>query len=468
MKRTAPHNRIYLTKKSPPFRRGSFFGGALALCLALTLLPAGAATRRSQALLYVTRTPTPAELARRQTHAKYEPAAGCYLGAFIDFDGSLKRPIRDQNRTDHQDPAGFEAITGKPHAMYFFYLGYGRPLPLDWVRTLAARGKFVHIALEPNDGLARVKDDAYLRKLADDMARSQAHIFLRFASEMNGRWTNYHRSPEDYRRKFRLVHDVMRRRAPNVAMVWCPYTMPAYCIADYYPGDDATDWVGINMYSVTYHDNRLSAPCEYEHPCDLLSYVYNRYSARKPIMICEFAATHYAGCEGRSRPDFAMRKILTLYEALPRLFPRVKCVNYFDGNTIQYAGERASNDYSVTDDRLVIATYRYAIAAPYFLPAPLPEGARLSPPPMPMPVRQGEPLRGMVQLSCFARSPSDFVTVRYKVDGYRIYTAARPDLWECLWDAGSVRPGKHTLSLEALRRDGRVAASQTVIVVTSR
>ena len=67
-----------------------------------------------------------------------------------------------------------------------------------------------------------------LKLVADDMARSHAKIFLRFASEMNGDWTNYHNNPAEYRRKFRLVHQVMRRRAPNVATVWCPYTFPRW------------------------------------------------------------------------------------------------------------------------------------------------------------------------------------------------------------------------------------------------
>ena len=301
------------------------------------------------------------------THAKYEPEVGCYLGAFIDFDSTLRDPVRIKGNPPHFLPEEFERIVGKPHAMYFFYLGYGKNLPLEWVRELGKRNKFVHIALEPNSGLAKVKDDAYLQRLADDMKRSGAKIFLRFASEMNGDWTIYSKSPAEYRKKYKLVHQVMHRRAPNVATVWCPYTFPRWNLKDYYPGDDATDWVGINAYNVTYHNNSLASPSENEHPCDLLRQVYDLYAARKPMMICEYAATHYSRVEGKPRPDFALRKILTLYTALPRIFPRIKCINYFDGNALQYAAERASNDYSVTNDSQVIAAYRWSVAPPYFL-----------------------------------------------------------------------------------------------------
>lgn len=436
----------------------------LLLAIWLSHSPANAAAPTAQ--LFLTRLPTAAEIARRHTRAKYEPRTGCYLGAFIDFDGSLRNIRYDQNRTPHHDSAEFEGIVGKSHAMYFFYMGYGRPLPLDWVRTLAQQNKFVHIALEPNSGLKYVKDDAYLRRLADDMKQSGAKIFLRFASEMNGEWTNYHKDPKLYREKFRLVHRVMHQRAPNVAMVWCPYCVPTANYARYYPGDDGTDWVGVNMYCVTFHNNHREEPAATEHPADLLAPLYDNYAARKPFMICEFASTHNAAVEGYARPDFAVRKIATLYEALPRRFPRVKCINYFDSNNMQFVRERAYNDYSVTDDPAIIATYRYYVSDPYFLSTPLPETP--SPPvPIPLPIREGDLLQGRVKLSCWARSPSDVLTVRYLVDGVPIYEAHSPEQWECYWEAGSVPPGKHTLTLRVLRPDRTLAAKQTLTIRTA-
>ncbi len=419
-----------------------------------------------QAALYLTRSLTDEEAAQRNTHQRFEPPVGCYLGAFIDFDGSLSSAVRDQNGTKHFEAAEYENITARQHATYFFYLGYGKNLPLDWVRRLGRENKIVHIALEPNDGLGRVRDDAYLRRLADDMKKSGAKIFLRFASEMNGTWTVYQKNPRQYREKFRLVYRVMHRRAPNIALVWCPYCLPYNNYARYYPGDDYTDWVGVNMYSVTYHNNSRTAPAEDEHPCDLLSTIYNMYAKRKPFMICEFAATHNSAVEGRPRPDFAARKILTLYNALPRIFPRVKCINYFDSNNMQFVTDRAYNDYSVTDDPEVIQAYKYSIASPYYLSRPHVSGT--PPPPCPMPIRKNERLKGQVRLSCWARATLDLVKVRYKVDGYTIYNADRPDYWECLWNAGSVKPGRHKLTLEVMQRNGRIVASQTVLVVTAR
>lgn len=474
------------------------------LFLTVVAVPAAHSAQSAQAKLFITRPPTPSEIKARDTHGKFEPAIGCYLGAFIDFDPSLKSPVSlpitdlqpprqlvlpaknnftntpDRSKqtapkmAKHQDPAAFETLVQKPHAIYFFYVGYGHPVPFAWIRWLGEHGKLVHVALEPNDGLKKVQDDAYLSKLADGFASTGAKIFLRFGSEMNGDWVSYYHDPAEFRAKFRLVHHVMHKRAPNVAMVWCPYTpyqvhlpLPFGRIEDYYPGDDGTDWVGVNMYSVTYHNNNLNFPGENEHPCDLLAEVYDRYAARKPFMICEFAATHYVDCEKKTRADFATRKIETLYMALPRLFPRVKAINYFDSNNIQFT-DHVNNDYSVTNDANVLNSYHNCIRSPYFIERPQPTPAPPFSAAIPMPLRKGELLRGTVEISCFARAPGDRLRVRYKIDGYQIYTADQPLLWTCLWDAGSVKPGRHTLSLEVYDIYEKRVASQTLSVLTAR
>ena len=416
---------------------------------------------KPQAILYVQRIPAADEISQRSTGAKYEPQSGCLLGGYIEFDKTLDRKILDYDKVARRDPAQFEARVGRSHAMYFFYVGYGRPLPLGWIRWLAAHGKYVHIALEPNDGLAGVRDDAYLRRIADQLAASKAKVFLRFGSEMNGEWTNYH-NPKQFKEKFRLVHSVMRKRAPNVAMVWCPYATPVRNIPDYYPGDDATDWVGVNMYSVIYHNNKLSAPCETEHPNDLLNAVYSRYSKRKPMMICEFAATHFSDCDGRWRPDFAALKISTLYRALPRLYPRVKAINYFD---LSISG--VHNNYSVTDDQTVLEAYKRATSPEYFI-SDAKDVSKAVRAKAPMRIRPGELLKGDVQLSCFARGPSDKVKVRYTLDGIVIYQAVHPIDWPCFWNASGAVPGKHVLGLEVLDAKNRRVASQAVPVITAR
>src|SRR4028119_981722 len=75
------------------------------------------------------------------TLAKFEPAKGCYIGAFIERDDTVRGRIDE-----------FEEITRKKHASYFTYVGYGCPFPGDWVAKVKATGAVPHIAMEPTIG----------------------------------------------------------------------------------------------------------------------------------------------------------------------------------------------------------------------------------------------------------------------------------------------------------------------------
>jgi thiol-disulfide isomerase/thioredoxin len=286
--------------------------------------------------------------------AKFEPAKGAYLGAFIETDGTVRGNI-----------ATYETLTRKKHASYFTYVGYGCPFPGDFVAKVKRAGAVPHLAFEPNYGLEEVKDGPYLRAWARDAARTKVPIFLRWASEMNGPWTAYGKDPALYIEKFRLVAKVMREEAPNVAMLWTPFCEPTKYIDPYYPGDAHVDWVGVNIYSVYVNNGDPSRPAWDKDPIDFLRYVYENYASRKPIHISEFAATLH--CKGTSlnTVDFAIEKIRRFYDGVRQSFPRVKSVNYFCLDTVK-AG-LANNNYSFLQDGRVLNVYNEAIAHPHYL-----------------------------------------------------------------------------------------------------
>ncbi len=279
--------------------------------------------------------------------AKYEPDEGIYLGAYVLQDIAINYSM-----------AKFNQLTEKKHASFFRYLGYGKPFPAEWVEKVKSAGAVPHIALEPNDGLGKVADDEYLRTFAREAKNSGVPIFLRYASEMNGDWTQYSGNPELFIQKWRLVHDVLAEEAPNVIMVWTVFTFPESTIDSFYPGDEFVDWVGVNIYNVVFHNNSLENKADYEDPLKLLNYVYNTYSYKKPIQISEYGATHYASTDGKYYIDFAREKISRLYGNLPEKYPRVKSVYYFDVNNLVNAPPgRKINDYSVTNDPEILETY---------------------------------------------------------------------------------------------------------------
>lgn len=343
-----------------------------------------AARYETQLQLFEERFPTSGETKARFTGARLEPKVGRYVGAFIDRDERLREIVSGNNYQVHRRPREFARLIGKPHSTYFTYVAYGQSVPRAWLEMCKRDGVIPHIAWEPKS-LHQVQDDKYLRGWAAALRAYNWPVFIRFAGEMNGFWTPYHGNPVLYRAKFRLVHQVLRRAAPRVATIWCVNSVPADTIANYYPGDDGCDWVGINLYSVPFYDNNPKRPALLDNPLALLEPVYKRYAARKPIAICEYAASHQAAADKVRRNDFAIEKMALLYGALPRLYPRVKMINWFDQNNLKYArAGRQLNNYSLTEQSAIANRYRTLVQAPDYLeqiPTEfLPDAARKAPP----------------------------------------------------------------------------------------
>jgi hypothetical protein len=179
----------------------------------------------------------------------------------------------------------------------------------------------------------------------------------------------------------------MKEEAPNVAMVWTPFAEKFHLIPSYYPGDEWVDWVGINIYAVYVNNGDPFQPAAHKDVVAWLRWMHDRYGARKPIHVSEFAATIY--CKGTSKDtvDFAIDRMTKFYNAIRDEFPRVKAVNWFCWDTIR--AKLRNNNYSFIDDGRTLATYRRLVADPHFLsdvefdaskwPTPNPTGTTLGP-----------------------------------------------------------------------------------------
>lgn len=374
--------------------------------------------------------------------APLEPRNGCYLGAFIDRDDALGRAFFDENGQRHGRHENWAQMTGKAHASYFMYLRYGQRFPRLWVDSLKRLGAIPQIAWEPCD-LNAVRDDAYLRRFAREMARANCPVFVRFASEMNGFWTPYHQNPALYREKFRLVHRVLHQEAPLCATIWCVSNPPLGNIASYYPGDDGCDWVGVNFYSVPFHENDARQAAFDENPLALLDPIYKMFAPRKPIAICEYAASHRAAVDNIARPDFAIDKLSLLYGALPRLYPRVKLIDWFSMNTIRYAtAGKTRSDYTLSGDNRVLDAYRSAVREPYFLSqwnqnAPL----------VPRPLMAGQTARNHVVLGVWAKTYVSRPKVYLQMAGKIVYASNAPGAHTVALDLRGFPKGRHNVSV---------------------
>ncbi len=290
-------------------------------------------------------------------YTKMEQKDGVLLGAYVIQDDFI-----------NQDMNVFNDMTGKKHASFFRYVGYGRPFPKEWVEEVKAVGGIPHIAFEPNKGLEAVQDDEYLNQWAQDAYDAGVPIFIRWASEMNGTWTHYSGKSDLYKEKWKMVYNIFNEKAPNCSFVWTVFTFPESTIEEFYPGDKYVDWVGVNIYSVIYHNDNKNDLAKHEDPLELLDFVYNTYSYKKPIQISEFGATHYTSTDDKEYHQFAINKISRLYRNLETYYPRVKSIFYFDvNNTTQYNHDRRINDYSITNVSEILKAYKKIVADKYFL-----------------------------------------------------------------------------------------------------
>ena len=383
----------------------------------------------------------PAELRRFSTGAKGEPVYGCYIGANCDSDDNVGR-----------DPKAFWEKTSKRHALVYDYSehGYTDGHLLD---RSAPDGPWIQIATELSGPLSSVCDDDKLQSWARSLAAVGAPVFLRCASEMNGDWVQWHGDPAAYISRWRIVHDVMERLAPNVAMVWCPNATPAAKIDAYYPGDAYVDWVGVNFYVVSIHDNDPRQPAERENPADLFAHVYRKYADRKPLMICETGVSHQAAAKPSPEEAFAEARLGHLYGCLPRLYPRVKAICYYDVNNLAgTATGRPFNNYLLTDSSRVLEAYKRAIAPDYFLSGPQKEGDAL--PHLIERLADGQTLTGRTRLSAWARSYYIAPPVAYKLDGQTLATVSTTGSYDFDLDCNAIALGEHTITLTMLDQRG--------------
>lgn len=404
-----------------------------------------AANLETQLGLYYQRPATSRELDKLYTGARLEPIIGTYRGAFIDRDDQLRGKSHDENWQEHRSIPEFESLTGHKHASYFMYVAYGQKFPRKWIEECKRADAIPHIAWEPRD-MRAVRDDAYLQSWAQGLRSVDWPVFIRFAGEMNGFWTPYHNDARLYRERFALVHQTLRRAAPKVATIWCVNSIPLNNIEKYYPGDDNCDWVGINIYSVPFADNNPARPTARNTPMTLVDPIYKTYAARKPIAICEYAASHMAAADRKPRNDFAIDKMAIFYTSLPLLYPRIKLIDWFSMNTMKHAkpGRQLSN-YNLTEQPDILAAYRAIHANPHFLGTR--EHMSEARPDIAVPLRNGQEVRDTLKLSIWVKTYVPRPRVYLRWNGKLVYGSRRPGAHQVNLDLNGVAAGPQALKV---------------------
>lgn len=259
------------------------------------------------------------------TNKLLAPTTGIYHAAYPDF-GGTEDIVTAQKITD------FETLVGKNITWAYFSNNWytnNIVFPAADVTTIHNAGKVPFIRIMPrkdfSDGctdktytmqkIINGDFDTELNAYALAAKNSGVNLLMEFGTEVNGNWfpwsgycngadeTTYGTppaalpdGPERFRDAYRHVIDIFNNNnVDNVTWFFhingygSPYEVdyPWNEMANYYPGDNYIDWLGVSIYGPQTSDYSY-----YEELSQTLDHCYPRLtsiSATKPIAILEFA-----------------------------------------------------------------------------------------------------------------------------------------------------------------------------------
>lgn len=213
--------------------------------------------------------------------------------------------------------------------------------------------------------------DSYIEESLRALGSLDVTVLLRVGAEMNN-WSDC--DPATYIQAFRKVADAASRYS-NIQMVFSPDNISNRnrTIADFYPGDQYVDWVGMSTYHNTnyagysgtssysfdytgYGNDAYYGLGIYDHdPMVTIKPIIDlAVSHNKPVMVseCGFA---YRNSSGTDLTSFAVEQLNWFYSYINMVYPQVKAVFYFN------ADPDSGFKYMLNGNSSVSSTYQNAI-----------------------------------------------------------------------------------------------------------
>lgn len=383
---------------------------------------------------------------------KYAPAAGALIGYYVQDDSAVG---------DYPTSARISAAYGgRMPAILLYYVLWGQTVPTSYITAAKSTGAALEIALQPEQGLAEVLNgNAYLQRLAGQLASAGVPVFLRFANEMNGNWVPWGMLPvpgsvtfqahaQQYVAAFREVATVMHSMAPNVAMVWAPNDIPTTGTEAYWPGSAYVDWVGVSAYLDYSVPGSVGANARQSLLANI-SWIYDHYASKKPIMITEGGIAHYDGVGSQDVTSWGIEQMNAFLSGLPLLYPDIKAVVWWS------ADKPGVSDYTLSNDPSFLRQFVADTSSPWFL-----SSVGASSPVRYVPL-QGATVQSTVQIQSYIHDwhlrPARVV---YSVDGGPGVTATGSPPYVAT--LSGLAPGAHTLTVDAYGPGGHIDATTIV------
>jgi len=321
------------------------------------------------------------------------PEQGAHTGAYIDF-GDTEDDVTIEGIEN------FEELVGKHQAIIASSSYWGeKTFPIQNVNLIWQHGSIPLIYWSPwgkpydedkgpdQFSLAAIIDgkfDLYINEWADS-AREFGHpLFVSFCNEMNGTWFPWSgcfygsgkvlpgegpkkfEGPEFFKKAYRHVVDQVRARgAHNILWVFhvMNYSYPQdtwNLAAQYYPGSDYVDWLGLSVYG------QQDADDPWVNFLPLLTWPYEemrRLDPTKPLMLAEWGIGEF--------PKFGSKSefIADFFKNLPTQFPQVKAAIFWNERWLNE--DDTYSNLRVNSTLESLNAYRNGVAPPYWLGAPL-------------------------------------------------------------------------------------------------
>ena len=272
---------------------------------------------------------------------------------------------------DAEALSDYATMVGRQPDIVMWYRDFGLPLLYsNEIANLKTTGQTPMVTWEPyRQRLAAIASGAYDSYLRDsaDVARSWGRpLMIRFAHEMNAGWYPWGRgsnSAATYVAAWRHVVSVFRAQgADNVKWVFSPNVEEGgkYPIAPRFPGDSYVDYVALDGYNWGAASGNSWASL-----ADVFSSSYRtitRISSR-PVMISETSSAEAGG----SKASWIRAGLL---HAIPRLFPRISAVIWFNRSQ--------EDEWQINSSPAALAAYRDVVESPVYGGSALPESNRLN------------------------------------------------------------------------------------------
>jgi len=236
-----------------------------------------------------------------------EKISNRYLGIFHPLQENGLSDIQEINLIENQQNVNFDIVS--------FYLAWNKQsnkdfphelmistyeknaLPMitwePWIAKLAKSGS----SKELKEGkkafkyIAEGDFDDYILDFVKILKSYDKPIFLRFGHEFDNPqypWSQVgDNSPEEFIAAWKHIHELIKSEgAQKIMLVWNPWK--AETMADYYPGDEYVDWIGIT--SLNY--DTLNSNGKYYSFADLYRPFRDGlfWLTRKPVMLAEFGS----------------------------------------------------------------------------------------------------------------------------------------------------------------------------------